>query len=214
MEGIKEITDKEKLEYFGASGLRDRELIELIASPYIRKGSIRVIDRLLETLDRNAFIDEENLRTIPGVTKELSSALMASLELGRRRSGHRGRQIRRPEDVYNEVRHLATRNQEHLIVIALNGAHEVIYAETVTIGLINLTVVHPREVFSNAIMNRASAIVVCHNHPSGMLEASEEDIAITQRLVKAGKILGIRVLDHVIISEEGYMSCKENGIMQ
>ena len=213
MENEDIITEKEKFGYFGVSALQDREILNVIAEPYLKRNREKTVLAIEEALDRNSQISIETFRMIPGVSENLARALMASLELGRRRTGHKGRQIRTPEDIYQEIRHYASREQEHLIVIALNGAHEVIYTETVTIGLVNLTVVHPREVFSNAILNRASAIAVSHNHPSGCLDPSEEDKAITTRLIKAGRILGINVLDHVIISKDGYMSFREKGLI-
>lgn len=115
-----------------------------------------------------------------------------------------------PTDVVPEVAKYVTRKQEHFIIVALNGAHEIIGHKVVTIGLVNRTLVHPREVFRYAIVKNATAIVLVHNHPSGNLEPSEDDDAITRRLVESGQVLGIPVLDHVIIANTGYFSYLEN----
>jgi DNA repair protein RadC len=115
--------------------------------------------------------------------------------------------------VYPLVRHYSDRKQEHFICLSLNGAHEVLAIRVVSIGILNKTIVHPREVFGDPISDRAAAIVVCHNHPSGQLEPSEEDIAITRRLSEAGELLGINLLDHLILSPRGgYYSFVESGI--
>jgi DNA repair protein RadC len=101
--------------------------------------------------------------------------------------------------------------QEHFIVITLDGAHHVIKTRVVSVGLINRALVHPREVFRDAIIDNAAAIIMCHNHPSGNLEPSDEDIQITTRLKQASKIIGIEILDHIIISSYGHYSFLEAG---
>ena len=95
----------------------------------------------------------------------------------------------------------------------LNGAHEVISTFVATIGLLNRTIVHPREVFSDAISRRAAAIAIAHNHPSGNIEPSDDDKDVTSRIVKAGEILGIKVLDHLVFTDEQYFSFLEHGLM-
>lgn len=104
------------------------------------------------------------------------------------------------------------RDKEHFFVISLNTKNKVKFVELVSIGTVNASLVHPREVFRRCIMRGASAAIVCHNHPSGESEPSEEDINITKRLVEAGKIIGIEILDHVIIGQR-WSSMKEKGII-
>ena len=104
------------------------------------------------------------------------------------------------------------RDKEHFFVISLNTKNKVKFVELVSIGTTNSSLVHPREVFRRCIIRGASAAIVCHNHPSGESEPSEEDIGITRRLVEAGKIIGIEVLDHVIIGSKSF-SMKERGII-
>ena len=104
---------------------------------------------------------------------------------------------------------------EHFIVTTLNGAHIPVHTYVVTIGLVNRTVVHPREVFWYAIKDMATAIVVAHNHPSGQLQPSPEDIDITHRLSEAGKIIGIQLLDHIILGKQNeYYSMVEHGLIE
>jgi DNA repair protein RadC len=112
------------------------------------------------------------------------------------------------------IRHFGSRSQEHFICLSLNGAHELLACRTVTIGLVNRTVVHPREVFSDPLLDRASAVIVAHNHPSGQLLASKEDDEITFRLSSAAELLGIKLLDHLVFSLEGYYSYSLQGKME
>lgn len=138
--------------------------------------------------------------------------LRAALELGRRQYGS-GTRVGSPRDLYPLVAHYADRKQERFLCVSLNGAHEIIATRVVTVGLVNRTMVHPREMFADPITDRACAVVLAHNHPSGKLEPSAEDRDITKRLVEAGEVLGIAVLDHLVISTTGYYSFVEHGLM-
>ena len=119
--------------------------------------------------------------------------------------------VRAPSDVAAALIDWAEYEQETFGVVTLNGAHEIIGVHAVTRGLVNRTVVHPREVFRPALADNATAVVIAHNHPSGSTEPSAEDHEVTRRLVEAGKLIGIPVLDHVIISRRGYYSWAERG---
>jgi len=119
-------------------------------------------------------------------------------------------QIKHPEDICNCLKRYANKKQEYFLVITLNGAHEVISIKISTIGLVNRTLTHPREILIYAIKDNAVAIAVAHNHPSGSLKASDGDDEITKRLNDACKIMGINFLDHLIISKNGYYSYREN----
>ena len=122
--------------------------------------------------------------------------------------------IKSPKDELPLISFIADKKQECFFCITLNGAHEVITNRIVTIGLINSAPIHPREVFSCAILDRAVAVIIAHNHPSGDPEPSNEDIVTTRQLVDAGKIIGIPVLDHIIITQGGYVSFKERYLIQ
>ena len=113
--------------------------------------------------------------------------------------------------IYETIKHYGLQKQEHFIVVLLDGAHNIIKHVVVTVGLVNRTLVHPREVFAPALIERATAIVVAHNHPSGNLEPSTDDLEVTFRLKKAGQLLGIEVLDHIIFSASSYRSLRETG---
>jgi DNA repair protein RadC len=131
------------------------------------------------------------------------------LEFGRRRWGITGTRIRVPQDIYALVRHYANRKQERFISVSLNGAHEVLAVRVVTMGLVNRTIVHPREIYADPIADRCCAVCVCHNHPSGDLDPSPEDDEVTYSLQGAAKILGINFLDHIIFSEHNFFSYRQ-----
>lgn len=118
--------------------------------------------------------------------------------------------VRKPADILPEVRRFAKSDQEHFLVITLSGSHCIQKVHVVTKGLLNRTVVHPREVFKHAFHDRSAAIIVAHNHPSQSVEPSAEDHELTRRLVQAGQLLGIPVLDHVVFSEDDYYSFLEH----
>ena len=121
--------------------------------------------------------------------------------------------VRTPANAYQVLERYRTRRREHLFALNLNGAHMITAVRIVAIGTVNRSLVHPREVFRRAIVDNAAAIVVAHNHPSGSLEPSDEDHEVTRRLVQAGQLLGISVLDHLIISRNGYFSFLEHSLM-
>lgn len=124
-----------------------------------------------------------------------------------------GMKITGPDIAAEAVFHMRILEQEHFVVITVNGAHKIINTHTITKGILNKTMIHPREVFRVAITDNASAIILIHNHPSGQLEPSEEDRAITRRLKDAGELIGIPVLDHMIIAGSGYYSFVEGGLL-
>jgi DNA repair protein RadC len=148
-----------------------------------------------------------------GVGPAKASLIAAALEFARRRIRPEGLRISFPPDVLPLIRHYADRRQEHFISVSLNGANEVIAARVVSVGLVNKTQVHPREVFADPLTDCAAAVIVAHNHPSGTLEPSQEDIETTGRLKSAGEILGIRLLDHIVFNQKGYCSFLEKGLL-
>jgi DNA repair protein RadC len=150
-----------------------------------------------------------------GVGPVRAAALVAAFELGRRALEGRARRtpIRGPEDVEPHVRDLLRARKEHFVVLLLNARHEMEARETVSIGSLNASIVHPREVFLPAILHSAASVVLVHNHPSGDPEPSEEDLSITRRLVQVGDLVGIGVLDHVIVAERGVVSLRSRQLL-
>jgi DNA repair protein RadC len=204
---------RERLAAFGPTSLSDRELLAVVLTSGIRgKGVSELSAELIERLDAEPTIPSvRDLVLLAGLGEAKACAVAAMLEFGRRRWGPCGSRIANPSDAYPLVRHFADRRQERFVCISLNGAHEVIAVRLVTIGLVNRTVVHPREVFADPLVDRASAIVAAHNHPSGRLTPSAEDEDITTRLKAAGELLGITLLDHLIFTDQGYYSFLQSG---
>lgn len=122
--------------------------------------------------------------------------------------------IRGPEDVFRLCRTLRRRKKEFFAAVLVDSRNSVIGVETISIGSLNASIVHPRETFLPALENRAGNIILVHNHPSGDPTPSEEDLAITRRLVEAGKILGIEVLDHVVVAGDSFVSFKERRLLR
>ena len=140
-----------------------------------------------------------------------NSIIFTSL-VKRRRVLKEGRAIREPSDVVPFIKFIKNKKQEHFLCITLNGSHEIIAIRTVTVGLVNSCSIHPREVFADAISDRAVSIIVAHNHPSGSLELSKADIEVTERLEKVGLLVGINLLDHIVISKKGFRSVKQDCV--
>ena len=214
---IKELPEldrpREKLIAKGPAALSDVELLAVLLGSGV-KGvgvldlSAKILRKLEGRLDR---IDVLTLQSIAGVGQAKACQLAAAFELARRHLLKEKTVIREAKDVLPYVQGVRSKKQEHFVCVSLNGANEVIECRVVTVGLLNTNQVHPREVFADPITDRAAAVVVAHNHPSGVLKASPEDIALTKRLVKAGELLGIHVLDHLIVTQKGYLSLKHEG---
>ena len=204
---------RERMVSGGAESLSDLELLAILIGSGSKERPVNSIAKeLLEVMDKKAIVAHEDLRNISCLVMAKTTLICAALELGRRRLPAKKRQISTPGDIYPLISHYAGRMQEHFLSIALNGAHEVLSVNVCSIGLVNRTLVHPREVFVEAVRQRATAILVAHNHPSGNLEPSVEDRDVTRRLRQAGDIIGIKVLDHLIFGEEGYFSMLEGNV--
>ena len=199
----------------GISYPTDEELIMLILGKGIKGVPIqqlaaRVISVLHGTNDNQIV---QNLLTIKGIGTSRALALAASIELGRRYTKHLQSPIKKPEDILPYVQQYAIEQKEHFLAITLNGAHEIIKIRVISIGTLNRTLIHPREIFSEALTDHAAAIIVCHNHPSGNTSPSNEDIETTQILIKASQILGISLLDHLIIGRQSYYSFADHKLL-
>ena len=199
----------------GFSYPSDDELVMLILGSGTKDFPIqrlaRDVVKKMYTADSKDLVQE--LASIKGMGMSKSLAIAAAIELGRRRSLHLNAIIRHPSDVVPFVKNYSVLPKEHFICITLNGGHEIIKIRVVTVGTINRTLVHPREVFSEALMENAAAIIVCHNHPSGSCTPSLEDIEATRNLLEAANIIGISLLDHIILDREGYFSFLEHNLL-
>ena len=210
----KEDRPRERLGSFGPKGLSDMELLCIIIGAGSQRRPVQDIAQdILSVIDLRGTspVTPQDLASIPGLGPAKASRICACLELGRRYSFSRPRSCRNPAAIFELIKHYGDRPQEHFLVIMLNGAHELMGVNVVSIGLINRSLCHPREVFSEPLKARATAIVLAHNHPSGNLEPSPDDMEVTVRLKRAGLLLGIEVLDHLIFSGDDYHSMMEGG---
>jgi len=214
MERIPEVDrPREKLLRKGAAALSDRELVAVL----LGKGTpgmdvMTLAGKVARVIDENGLeVKAGDLAQFPGVGDAKAALILAAIELTRRRIKPEGVKITAPADLLPHVRHYADRKQEHFLCASINGANEILNVRVVSIGLIDRSPVHPREVFADALSDRASAVIVAHNHPSGGLEPSSSDIDITAQLKAAGEIVGIALLDHIIFNRSGYFSFLEDG---
>lgn len=216
----------ERIERFGAASLTDAELIAvIIKSGYKEQTAVDIARELLARCGSgglNALADMEldELRRIKGIGRVKAIQIKALYELARRMNGARNVSSNRmrirntnqiAEILMGELSHL---KKEVLKVVLLDRKLQIIKISDVSVGTIDQALVHPREVFSDAIRNHASSIIIAHNHPTGHVEPSEDDINTTRRLVLVGDIVGIEVIDHIIIGNGAYHSMHASGIMK
>lgn len=193
----------------------DEELIMLIIGSGTKEDKVEnLAAKIIRTVDTAKTDDLVNqLLKIKGVGNSRALAVAAAVEFGRRRTCHLEAKIRCPNDIIPYVQNYAIKSQEHFITVCLSGAHEILNINVASVGTINKAIIHPREVFTDAIKHQAAAIIVCHNHPSGNCTPSPEDIETTRQIFKASEILGITLLDHIIINKTSYFSFLENKMI-
>ncbi len=204
---------REKLLRSGAKNLSDNELIALVLGKGSQKHDVLSLSKkIVGLLDMKGIdCDAKDLLKIDGIGTAKATALSAAIEFVRRRIKPEGLKIKFPADILPLIQHYGGRRQEHFICVSINGANEIMNVRVVTIGLINKSHVHPREVFADVIAERASAVIVAHNHPNGELKPSEEDLRVAKQLKEASNILGLSLLDHIIFNAKGYYSLAENN---
>lgn len=213
---------REKLLKYGVGSLSNAELIAIIIrTGHLEDTAIDLANKIL-SMDSlgisylsNATVEE--LTKIKGVGQCKAAQIVAAIELGKRISSYGGNtkiSVDSPiviaDLLMEEMRYL---NKEHFRVVLLNTKNQIISVEEVSIGNLNSSIVHPREVYNIAIRRSANSIILVHNHPSGDSTPSNEDINITHRLIDAGNIIGIKVLDHIIIGDNNYVSFKQKNLI-
>ncbi len=212
---------RERLKNFGPEALSAQELLALIIGRGVSKRSVMTIaQELMVKFGNIKAISEatiEELSQIKGIGFAKAAQIKACFELGKRQDLEpeiKDFDIKDPQSVVKAIRaSIKDKAKEHFKLILLNSRNKIIGISTVSIGSLNASIVHPREVFKDAIIHNAHSVILVHNHPSGDHEPSEDDLTITKRLTEAGKILGIEVIDHIIISKNGFFSFKEKGVI-
>ncbi len=194
----------------------DEELIMLIIGSGTKKDNVvHLSEKVIKTID---VCNSENLVSelmkIDGIGECKALSIAAAVELGRRRNSHLRARIRCPKDIIPYLQNYAIKSKEHFVTVCLSGAHEIIGINVTSVGTVNKTLIHPREIFVEAINQKAAAIIICHNHPSGNIIPSPDDIETTQKILESSRILGIPLLDHVIINQSSYFSFVENNILE
>lgn len=206
---------REKLASKGAESLKNDELLAVLLGSGVQGKDVRKLAKEIITLLDSDFdtLTLDKLCDIHGLGLAKASQILASIELSKRYLIQNNIRITSAQDVYNELKPFSTKSQEHFLVMTLDGASHIINTRTVFIGTLNQSLVHPREVFADAIADRAAGIIIAHNHPSGTLEASRADMEVTRRLKEVSKLVGIELLDHVILSKHGYYSFSDEGLL-
>ena len=216
-----------KIQENGAESLPDEELLALVLRMPQRNGS-DVLAKLRSFLRKNPLksLADFQLEHPPGqivnrqlIGNDLSKGhlltLKAVLEFSRRvldRGMGMDTPITSPADVLPEMRHIRDLKKEHFLAIFLNARNQIIKTETISMGSLNASLVHPREVFAPAVGISAASVILAHNHPSGDVTPSKEDISLTKRMVQAGQIMGIEMVDHLIVASDKFLSMKEANV--
>lgn len=216
-----ELKPREKLDKYGVQSLSDREILAiLLTTGTSKKTALEIADQIL--IKHNGLkgildISLEELSAFDGIGIAKGSRIISAVELGKRinlKDQDYKPVIKSPEDVASLLMDkMSYLDREHFKVVLLNTKGQVIKCETISIGTLNSSLVHPRELFKIAIRRSAASIILVHNHPSGDVNPSKEDIQVTRRIIDAGKLLDIRVLDHIIFGGKNFLSLKEKAFI-
>jgi len=206
---------REKLVRKGVAALSDFELLEVFIGNGSASADVGYIARHIQKLLEKGVepIRFEDLTAIRGVNVATACKIMSALELTRRHIAQGNKPLRSQADILSRLESIRTKQQEHFVVLTLDGGQRLIAQRTVAIGTLDAVLAHPREVFADAIADRAASIIAGHNHPSGDTTPSQKDISLTQQLVAAGQLLGVTLLDHVIVARTGHYSWRQHHML-
>ena len=201
---------REKLNRIGAAALSDMELLQAVIGSGGKGNDFKQIAKNLNNAILKVGADNltiEDVKAIKGIGDAKATVVFAALEFWRRRfTKQTAPLIDSPEEAAKQLDFIKDKKQEHFVLLTLDGARRLIQCRTITIGTLTSSLVHPREVFSPAIEDRAASIIIAHNHPSGMLNISEQDREVTTCIKQAGELLGIRLDDHIVVAGDEFAS--------
>jgi len=206
---------REKLQKKGASALSDFELLEVVIGTGSHGNDVGTIARQVQKQLRKGVeaLSYEALLAVKGVNVATAGKLLAALELARRHLIKDVEPLTSLQDIVARLDDIRTKQQEYVICLSLDGGQRLIAQRTVTIGTLDVALAHPREVFADAIADRAASVVIAHNHPSGEVLPSHKDTALTQQLAAAGQLLGITLRDHIIVTKTDYFSFRQHHLL-
>ena len=208
---------REKLMQYGPEKLSNSELLAiLLRSGKKGENVIELANKILKKFSKDELpnLTFNDLKDYSGLGPAKACEIVACFELGKRLLKDKKAEIYlKPKEIWEELKDLRDHKKEHFVIFYLDSRNQEIKREIISVGSLNANLVHPREVFEPAVKHLAAQIILAHNHPSGDPEPSEDDLEITKRLTESGKILGIEVIDHIIITKTGFISFKEKNLI-
>ncbi|MEK7542850.1 MAG: DNA repair protein RadC [Patescibacteria group bacterium] len=208
---------REKLEKYGPERLSNSELLAILLGTGSKGiNVVELSNKILKKFSGDGLTKTKikELKNTFGLGSAKACEIVACFELGRRLlQNKQSVLLLSPKDVWDELRDIRDHKKEHFVIFFLDARNQEIKREIVSVGSLNANLVHPREVFEPAVRHLAAQIIVAHNHPSGDLEPSEDDLVTTKRLIEAGKIIGIEVVDHIIVTNENFLSFREKRLV-
>ncbi len=210
---------REKLLALGVDNLKDKELLAILLRTGRKgKSAVEIADEILKKHELKKILQAgvDDLKKIKGLGGDKIATILAAFELAKRAlevNDNNLPTINSAREAVNHLQELRTAKKEHFVALYLNARNQLIHKETISVGTLNASLVHPREVFKPAIDHLAAGIIVAHNHPSGSLEISEDDISISKKIKDSGSLLGIDLFDSLVITERGCSSLKKEGFI-
>ena len=206
---------REKMQRKGAQALSDFELLEVMIGSGSGSADVGTIARHLQRALRSttSALTFEGLIRLHGISTAQACKILAALEIAKRHLIRNALPVRTQDEILGRLAELRTKQQEYFVCLSLDGGQRLIAQRTVTIGTLDTVLAHPREVFSDPIVERAATVIVAHNHPSGEVKPSEKDVALTQQLMAAGQLLGIPLRDHIILTKTNHFSFKQHHMI-
>ena len=208
---------REKLMQYGPEKLSNSELLAiLLRSGKKGENVIELANKILKKFSKDELpnLTFNDLKDYSGLGPAKACEIVACFELGKRLLKDKKAEIYlKPKEIWEELKDLRDHKKEHFVIFYLDSRNQEIKREIISVGSLNANLVHPREVFEPAVRHLAAQVILAHNHPSGDPEPSEDDLEITKRLVETGEILGIKVVDHIIITKTGFISFKDKNLI-